>query len=74
MFSHVISVCFENIPYKATYSVKKGVWNDPQMMRDCSKPQHKWRKLALYNFLKITMPVQDWACVCVQKATCKVDS
>ena len=28
MFSREISVSFENIPRKATYSVKIGVWND----------------------------------------------
>ena len=27
-------MCFENIPYKATYSVKIGVWNDSKTMWD----------------------------------------
>ena len=34
MFSRENFVCFENIPCKATYNVKKGVCNDSQTMWD----------------------------------------
>ena len=32
--SYGISICLENIPYNATYSVKIGVWNDSKTMWD----------------------------------------
>ena len=34
VFSRGIFVCFENIPCKATYIVKIGIWNDSQTMWD----------------------------------------
>ena len=33
-FFHGIFVCFENVPCKALYSGKNGVWNGSQMMWD----------------------------------------
>ena len=45
-------VCFENIPCKAFYSVKKGFGTIPKRCGIRSKSQHKCKKLALYSFWK----------------------
>ena len=70
-------MCFENIPCKATYSVKKGFGTIPRQRGIHSKPQHKCRKLALYSFLEITMRAQDCRklraqadlCLCIKRVS-----
>jgi len=34
VFSRGIFMCFENIPCKVSYSMKKAIWNDPQTIWD----------------------------------------
>ena len=48
---------------------KKGFGTIPRRCGIRSKPQHKYRKLVLYKFLKIAICVQDQAYVRMQKAT-----
>ena len=44
-----ISMCFENIPCKAIYIVKIGVWNDSQTMWDSLQTSALMQKTCLFS-------------------------